>query len=221
MEDLRPYIAERSTVAIGGVVTDKVTGEILGQYTNVAYAPEAGSVQYPEYRSKPRRAITLLDVSDVPDVTPFAELTKLDGVVDLDEYRARRGPKPKIFFNTIADLVQMAIADQQRWIDDYVYGACHTTGDVSNGTLNVSPGDVVRVCALPVISTATVKAIIRNHAFEPVSDRQARRIAQVAKFALGGMALYLDRNPSVTAALQFEVNFAQAYAVQQPITVSS
>jgi hypothetical protein len=179
MEDLRPYIAKRSTVAIDGIVTDKATGEIFGQYTNTAYIPKAQNAQYPEYRKKPRRSITLPNVVDAPDVTPFAEPGEKNGVVDLDEFRSKRGPKPKVFVNGIASLVQMAIADQQPWVDDFVYGACHTTGDVSNGTLNVSPSDVVRVCALSVISTATVKAIIRNHAFEPVSDRQARRIAQV------------------------------------------
>ena len=64
---------------------------------------------------------------------------------------------------------------------------------------------------LPVISTETVRSIIRNRSFESISESQARRIANAAKFAVGGIDLYLSRNPEVMDALRYEVDFIASY----------
>jgi hypothetical protein len=128
--------------------------------------------------------------------------------------RSKRGPKPKVFVNVLAPFIQVANAEGMQWLDDIVYGACYTSGEVSNGTLNVSPSDVLRVCMLQVISTETVRSVIRTRSFEPVSERQARRIAKAAKFAVGGVDLYLPRNPEAMAVLQFEFDFIAAYRAQ-------
>jgi thiamine monophosphate synthase len=44
-----------------------------------------------------------------------------------------------------------------------------------------------------------------------VSDRQARRITKVATFAIGGIDLYLSRNPRIMDALQYAVDFIASY----------
>lgn len=133
------------------------------------------------------------------------------GVIDLDAVRAKRGPKPKVFVNTLALFIQIARDERMQWVDDFVYGACYTIGEISNGTLNVSPSDVLRVCMLPIVSTEAVRSVIRTRSFEPVSDRQARRIAKVATFAIGGIDLYLSRNPRIMDALRYEVDFIASY----------
>ncbi|MNI56082.1 hypothetical protein D3C73_1110680 [compost metagenome] len=148
------------------------------------------------------------EYDDAPDIEP----QKLpEGIADLDEARAKRGPKPKIFANTHAPYIQIAHAERQHWLDDFVHGACATSGGVSNGKLNVSPQDILRVCMLPEISTATVKATIRTQGLQEMSDVQARRIARVARFATDGIGLYMERHTQIKTSLQGELDFIAAY----------
>ncbi|MNH36527.1 hypothetical protein D3C79_973250 [compost metagenome] len=86
-----------------------------------------------------------------------------------------------------------------------------TVGGVNNGKMNVSPSHVLRASLLDEISTEIVKSIIRLEGLRTMSDQQARRVCQCARFAIGGMELYLERNPAVRQQLQFEVGFADSY----------
>lgn len=199
------------TSNINGFRVDQDTGEIYGEYIATQYTPEPEVYELPQasingvqerYLADPDSHVVVGDFS--PSATPV-------GVIDLDAVRAKRGPKPKVSVNTLAPYIQVAHAEGMYWVDDFVYGACYTSGEVSNGTLNVSPSDVLRVCMLPIISTETVRSVIRTCSFEPVSDRQARRIAKVATFAIGGIDLYLSRNPRIMGALQYEVDFIASY----------
>lgn len=199
------------THAVDGFRVDQETGEIYGEYITIPYTPLAEDYEIPRRVKADTKGLYLVDPEFHTVVDDFAPTAHPEGVIDLDMARGKRGPKPKVFTNTLAPFIQVAHSERMQWLDDYVYGACYTSGETSNGTLNVSPSDVLRVCMLPVISTETVRSVIRTRSFEPVSDRQARRIAKAAKFAIGGIDLYLSRNLQVMEALRYEVDFIAAY----------
>lgn len=206
-----PLSQKFRTSNIDGFRVDQETGEIYGEYITTQYTPIQQAYELPQpaidgiqerYPIDPDSHVVVGDFE--PSVIPI-------GVIDLDAVRAKRGPKPKVFVNTLAQYIQVAHAEEMHWVDDFVYGASYTSGGASNGTLNVSPTDVLRVCMLPMISTETVRSVIRNRSFEPVSESQARRIANAAKFAVGGIDLYLSRKPEVMEVLRYEVDFIASY----------
>ncbi|OJT50906.1 hypothetical protein DMX03_06035 [Pseudomonas koreensis] len=199
------------TSNIDGFRVDQDTGEIYGEYIATQYTPTQEAYELSRASTDGVQELYLLDPDSHVVVGDFETSVIPIGVIDLDAVRAKRGPKPKVFVNTLAPYVQVAHAEGMQWLDDFVYGACYTSGGTSNGTLNVSPSDVLRVCMLPVISTETVRSIIRNRSFESISESQARRIANAAKFAVGGIDLYLSRNPEVMDALRYEVDFIASY----------
>lgn len=212
-QEERKRIARKHTRIIAdGLIFDLATGEVLGSYTT--QAPTPAPYDYPLPQVGKTSAVFLsfeLDPAPRPDVTEVEVEALPDGVIDLDAQRAKRGPKPKVKPNLIASLLRMAHAERRGWIDDYVFGACATAAGVSNGKLNVSPSHVLRACLLDEISVEVVKRVIRLDGLRTMSDPQARRICQCARFAIGGMELYLERNPTVRQQLQFEVDFANSY----------
>ncbi|MEE4224825.1 hypothetical protein [Pseudomonas viridiflava] len=136
------------------------------------------------------------------------------------DLKPKRGPKPKTFSNGLHRHLQVAVAEDMHWFDDYVHGACATVAKAHNGVFRVSPSDVLRVCLIPVISTESVQSIVLNHELTPVSADHARRIAQTARFALGGMALFLEDNPDLYDVLEAEVSFILSYPSLHVIPVS-
>lgn len=133
---------------------------------------------------------------------------------------AKRVTRPKkVTINNIAKHVMLADVQEessngfpeQNWVEDYVMGACYTVAKASNGKLNVSPAHVFTAVKMDVISTESVRAAFRNSKGEPLGITQTKLIAQCARFALSGMQMHLDRNPTLYDALQTEVNFITAY----------
>lgn len=211
MSNQAPLFKHCHTSNIDGFRVDQTTGEIYGEFIATQYAPEPEDYEPPRTSTDGVPERYLLDPDSHVVVGEFEPSVIPVGVIDLDAVRAKCGPKPKVFVNTLAPYIQVAHAEGMQWVDDFVYGACYTVGKVSNGKLNVSPSDVLRVCMLPIISTKAVRSVIRTRSFEPVSDRQARRIAEVATFAIGGIDLYLSRNPRIMDALHYEVDFIASY----------
>lgn len=206
------HIARMRTHNIDGFIVDPATGQVLGSYTTHSAAP--APYDYPLPQVGKTSAVYLsfeLDPAPRPDVTEVEVEGLPDGVIDLDVQRAKRGPKPKVKANQISSLLKVAHAERRGWIDDFVFGACATVGLVSNGKLNVSPSHVLRACLLDEISVEVVKRVIRLEGLRTMSDQQARRICQCARFAIDGMELFLERNPTVQQQLQFEVDFANLY----------
>lgn len=206
------HIARMRTHNIDGFIVDPATGQVLGSYTTHAVAPAPYDYPLPQV-GKTSAARTSFELDPAPrrDVTEVEVEGLPDGVIDLDAQRAKRGPKPKVKPNQIASLLKVAHAEHRRWMDDFVFGACATAGLVSNGKLNVSPSHVLRACLLDEISVKVVKRVIRLDGLRTMDDRQAQRICQCARLALGGMELYLEHNPTVRQQLQFEVDFADSY----------
>lgn len=211
MDNQSPLSRQCHTSNINGFRVDQETGEIYGEYVITQYTPTQEAYEPPQPAIEGIQELYLIDPDSHVVVGDFEPSVIPVGVIDLDAVRAKRGPKPKVFVNTLAPYVQVAHSEGMQWLDDFVYGACYTSGGTSNGALNVSPTDVLRVCMLPIISTETVRSVIRTRSFEPVSESQARRIANAAKFAIGGIDLYLSRNPEVMDALRYEVDFIASY----------
>ena len=192
---------------------DPATGEILETtYTMQPYDPAPYDYPVPTQIGMPLKnfAYYELDPAPRPDVTEVEVEVLPVGVIDLDAERSRRGPKPKVKANQYASLLKVAHAEKCGWVDDYVFGASAVAG-VSNGILNASPTRVLQACLLNEISVEAVKSVIRLEGLRTMSDQQARRICQCARVAIGGMELYLERNPTVRQALQFEVDFSYSY----------
>lgn len=210
--DIRSVLIKHRTTAVDSFVLDKSTGEILGTYTTHDLVPTPYDYEQPQIgKTQAVHSSYQLDPAPRLNITE-AEAERLpDGVVDLDAQRSKRGPKPKVTPNPYARHVRVAHAERHSWIDDYVHGACMTVGGVHNGKMNASPSHVLRTCMLDEISTEIVKSVIRLEGLRTMSDQQARRICQCARFAIDGMEFYLEHNPSVRQQLQFEVDFADSY----------
>jgi hypothetical protein len=206
------HIARMRTHNIDGFIVDPATGQVLGSYTTHAIVPVLYDYPLPQV-GKTSAAYTSfeLDPAPRPDTTEVEVEGLPDGVIDLDAQRSKRGPKPKVKSNKIASLLKVAHAEKREWVDDYVYGSCYVAAGDSNDKLNVKPTHVLRACLLDEISVEVVKRVIRLDGLRTMSDQQARRICQCARFAIGGMELHLERNPTVRQQLQFEVDFADSY----------
>ena len=87
------------------------------------------------------------------------------------------------------------------WFDDFIMGACYISMIDDHGRLDVSPGDIRKLCKLDEISVKGVQSLIWNHQILPVSKRHAQRLVKVAVIALNGIEMYLDRNPAIKAKL--------------------
>ena len=192
---------------------DPTTGEILETaYIMQPYDPAPYDYPVPTQVGMPLKNFAYYELDPAPrsDVTEVEVEVLPAGVIDLDAERSKRGPKPKVKANQYASLLKVAHAEKCGWVDDYVFGASAVAG-VSNGILNASPTRVLQACLLNEISVEAVKSVIRLEGLRTMSDQQARRIGQCARVAIGGMELYLERNPTVRQALQFEVDFSYSY----------
>lgn len=203
--DIRDIVTQlQKTIRVGSYVLDKLSGEVLGEYTTHPM-PEV-SYDYPSARncnlpSKP--TICLL--------TPCEQSSNKQTVGNPIEIKVKRGPKPKTMLNPYAKHFKVAHSEKHTWLDDYVYGSCMTAGGVSNGTMNTSPSHVLNACMLDIISTEIVIATIHLEGLTFMSPQQARRVCQCARHAISGMSFFLERNPSIKGLLEFEVSFADSY----------
>jgi hypothetical protein len=202
---------------VAGVVVDPATGEVMGSYITQAYNSAPYDYPLPTLvrKTSASRPCYELDPEPRPDVVHIAEEPLLVGVIDLEAERSKRGPKPKTMYNPLAALLKVAHAEHRGWVDDYVLGSTATAGLISNGKLNVSPSHVLHACLLDEISVEVVKKAIRLDGPRTMSSPQARRVCQCARLAIGGMEMYLERNPLVRQQLQYEVDFAKSYHDEQ------
>ncbi|MFR0714796.1 hypothetical protein ACLUS7_06980 [Enterobacterales bacterium BD_CKDN230030183-1A_HGKHYDSX7] len=210
--DIRSKLAKYRTATADSFVINKETGEVLGSYITHDLAPGNYDYQLPQI-SKVAFVHSSYELDPAPRLnTTEAETERLpNGVVDLDAQRSKRGPKPKVTPNPHASYFKVAHSEGHGWVDDYVHGACMTVGGINNGKMNASPSHVLRACTLDEISTEIVKRVILLEGLRTMSDQQARRICQCARFAIDGMVFYLERNPTIRQQLQFEVDFSNSY----------
>ena len=82
-----------------------------------------------------------------------------------------------------------SLSGMPMWMEDIVMGACYTSVGVSKGKLNANPSLVKAAIFSPYISTSSCQNIYEAE----ISERTAQRVAKAARFALGGIDLYLSR----------------------------
>lgn len=210
------------------IKTDFTTGElteVINTYILTSFAPPADSYEQPATAQKPvklpwspehaKDALRLLGAANNAHFE--AQEPTASNAIPLPVKRVTR-PK-KITINNIAKHVMLADVQeessngcpQQNWVEDYVMGACYTVAKASNGKLNVNPAHVFVAVKMEIISTESVGAAFRKPNGEPLGVSQVKLIGQCARFALNGMQMHLDRNPTLYDALQTEVDFITAY----------
>ena len=109
------------------------------------------------------------------------------------------GAPPKVTHNPFNKVIALAIKLKMDWVDDYIIGACFVSGGVSNGKPNVSMDDVKKLLHCETICSANVGASLLTL---EVSKRRQQLVAQVARFALSGITMFLERNPTLLEAMQ-------------------
>ncbi|MFK3602337.1 hypothetical protein A7D21_27395 [Pseudomonas sp. AP19] len=213
------------------IEADLTTGELLEVARTYTITPLTISAdKYEQLTTTQKPVQTPLSLEHTQDALRLKVATndahikaqELSGsdVVALPVKRVTR-PK-KITINDIAKHVMLADVQEessngsphQNWVEDYVMGACYTVAGANKGKLNVNPAHIFTAVKMDVISTESVRATFRNSKGEPLGKTQVSLIAQCARFALTGMQMHLDRNPTLYDALQTEVDFITAYYEQ-------
>ena len=218
--DIRSTLTKHRTTTIDGFVFDKATGELLGCYIFSEYAPE--SIDYPTATSQAADDyIPDEDGSPIALFTPAAKSGHIATVSTLPTTNARPRPKAKstkgrkepVVENPLYAVILAAKVEERPtpWLDDYIRGAINTGPGVINGRYSVSPADVAKLLGLPEISVSVASGFLLNHDRQPMSVRQIQRIIEVARIALRGIALYLERNPMILIQLDLSVDFASLW----------
>lgn len=101
--------------------------------------------------------------------------------------------KPTITDNHLVGFIRHscsnALSSMPMWMEDIVMGACYTSLGVSKGKMNANPSFVKAALFSPYISTECCQNIYEAE----ISERTAQKVAKAARFALGGIDLYLSR----------------------------
>lgn len=128
------------------------------------------------------------------------------------------GRKAKVTENPLYEYIRFLTSSRvsgiPSWMDDIIMGACYTAVGDNKGKLNVSPSLVRAAVFLPQISTTMCQNI---YSLDPISERTARRVAQAARFALGGIEHYLEmrkddeEEKAMKANWLMEKSFISAY----------
>lgn len=192
-----------------GTIFCKTTGEILGVITRQDYNPEPYDYPAPVARSEyviledgsPMELSTTSEAAPKPsaDVLQFPAIPKT-------EHSGGRplGVVKNPLFAYLTDIFTVTeSSDELGWLDDILTGAIHTGPGIISGKYAVSVSGVKRLLQLPEISTATAADKLVNHECNLMSDRQLQRYVEAARVALGGIALYLERHPTILANAGF------------------
>lgn len=192
----------------------KETGEILGIFTNHDYAPAPYDYAAPAVRSEyvildDGSPIELPTISESPP-RRSADIVQFPAPAKSERSRGRPPEVTKnplfVYLTDIYTVAEPIIG--LGWLDDILTGAIHAGPGITNGKYTVSESGVKRLLQLPEISTATAAGTLVNHECNLMSDRQLQRYVKATRVALGGIALYLERHPSILADAGFTIDFA-------------
>lgn len=76
------------------------------------------------------------------------------------------------------------------FVEDAIFAALYTVAGVSDGRLNISPSLIKKALMLKEISVDTVRPLEVGYS---MSDRQAQRLAQTARFAIGRIESSIEK----------------------------
>lgn len=214
----RTKIAHARTVLINECVYDKGTGECYGTYIRRSYNPEpfqpveCTSIKSTRNHYTPNSSSTQQLEESAVLPRHLARVVEIfpQGLMDENRSSSTPGPKPQEIHNPLAGALSILRFEQRvtAWLDDITFGAIHMGPGVINGTQSVALSDVQRLLRLPVISTASAASCLLNHHLQPMCIRQVERVVQAARIALRGVALYLERHPSILESIDMSIDFS-------------
>lgn len=229
---LRAKIAESRTTLLGDDVFDSVTAEYYGTYLKIPFSREPD-----EYKQSIPSAFKVYshiaeDGSPLPPDDDITDANSLGSIIELclpqpidqTQQPTKLGRRPQVIDNPFSAALCIIKHEQRNasWLDDVALGAVHTGPGVINGKHSVALADVKRLLLMPELSVATAAHCLFNHDRQPMSTRQLQRVVEAARVALGGIALYLERNPEILRAIDTTVDFNEYWGAndQQPIPAS-
>lgn len=194
LETIHRALVSHEALVCDGYIVDIHTGEVIGSYDGGPYSPIDSRMTLKPRAAKLRLASTEPAKPQHIGTASVGKPTTAN-VVALP-LKVGRGKRAKTVYNPISWLMSAFIEEgtEPSWIDDFIYGAINTGPRVANGRLTVSASDVRRLLRMPELSVAIAQQYLFNHEFEPIGLRQAQRVVQAARIALGGIVLYMDRN---------------------------
>ena len=223
-QSYRSRIAEARTIRVDDFVYDIATGECYGLYIQISYVHEP--TEYAPSVSKKSEASYYIanDGTPVPHegVPPKpnlpAPVIELRPEKSADGIRSSSlpGRRPQSINNPIATALCLLWLEQRAtpWLDDIAFGAIHTGPGVINGKQSVSLADVKKLLRSPVLSVASAAECLLNHDQQLMCTRQLQRVVKAARIALRGIALHLEREPSILAALDITIDFSPLWEQQ-------
>lgn len=213
--DLRDTLLNLSTTTIDDFVVVKGTGQVLGRYNRSPY--QSQPAHYEVGKAKIRSTTSRYVVSDNGSPSPLiddecssnarAEVIPFPAL-PVSNAKSNAGSKQRAVQNPFYILFELATFENVKlpWLSNYVHGAIHVGPGIINGRYSVSASDIIRLLHLPVISRDTAMKVLVNHEGDTMSKTQVDRVVQAVRVALGGIALYLERNPDVLCNFDLSVD---------------
>lgn len=216
------------TEQVDGYRVDKATGEVYGQFQDKNGVspdhPDARDVKGSGSRSasftawvEQRRTDPTLeqDFATVRNNTSDTGEESAPVVEPVKKNPKGAGRKPKVYINPVAHLMVYLVERKEEWFDNIVWGSCHTSGGVSAGKMNVRVGDVLSALYLKEISASACTG-------RDDSARKGRLIAQAARHAAHGIAMYLIGNSELLAQVEAEAEIEARFAysgIDMPVEI--
>ncbi|MCX2889833.1 helix-turn-helix domain containing protein [Pseudomonas sp. DCB_BI] len=200
-------------IHVDGLVVDTVTGEILGYDAKPSiyqglYDCMQAAPQKPKGLNSRHHVVDYNDGSPVPTNETIPNDDRF--IVSASaEKKSNAGAKQRVVKNPFYALLDIAKFEKVKlpFVDGYIHGAIHIGPGIINGRYSVAASDVRQVLHQPLISRDVAVGFLRNHESGVMSKTQADRVVLAARIALGGIALYLERNPDVLATFDLTVDF--------------
>ncbi|WP_438279935.1 hypothetical protein [Pseudomonas alabamensis] len=222
LAELRQVRDEKQSIRCGDLIIDKRTGELIGCYTRNKLQHEPYVPPLTILKKVIHESCYVSDDDGTPiivDTAPDAGTQQSAEIIDFPfqspPEKSNAGAKQSVLKNPISGFLQFFRFDghSTKWIDDYIIGACglqverENSSSPSTGRFNIAPSDVRRVLYLPEISTKAAAEVLCNHNLMPMGTRQVERVVQTARIALGGLMLYLEKQPNLLEQFDFTVEF--------------
>jgi hypothetical protein len=216
------------TEQIDGYRVDKATGEVYGQFQDKnGISPDhpdardvkgsgSRSASFAAWVEQRRNDLTLeQDFKAVQNRTIESGEEAAPVVEPVKRNPKGAGRKPKVYINPVAHLMVYLVERKEEWFDNIVWGSCHTSGGVSAGKMNVKVGDVLSALYLKEISASACTG-------RDDSARKGRLIAQAARHAAHGIAMYLIGQPELLAQVEAEAEIEARLAymgIDMPVEI--
>lgn len=215
------------TEQVGSHRVDKQTGEVYGVFLHTAGvgADHAQATEPKPLKGRGKQFDEWANKTRTSDRMPADFKTVQRAMIASGEESAPEVPsaknpkgagrKPTVYINPVSHLIVYMIERKFEWFDNIVWGSCITSGGESGGKMNVRAGNVLSALYLKEISAKSCQ-------FQGDSPRKGRLVAQAARNAAHGIAMYLVGQPALLDELEAQaaIEARLAYcAIDTPIEV--